>query len=114
MRRRRTSLSSCLALLALATAASAALWTGAPSESAAHAALGKASSPQAQAAAQGATTVMAGVGVSDATFHVGVSAGQYATTRYESEEEPAHNVDPYGQQTKNEPSYGLQSRLSAR
>ncbi len=71
----------------------------------------------ATAAYQGPLTenaARAGVSVVDATFHVGVSAGQYASTQDSDADEPVHNLDPYGQQTKNVPSYGIQSRLSAR
>jgi hypothetical protein len=57
----------------------------------------------------------AGVGVVDATWHVGASAGQYASKIYEGGDEPQHNIDPYGHSTpKNAPSYGIQSRNSAR
>ncbi|MFA5787015.1 MAG: hypothetical protein WDA71_08570, partial [Actinomycetota bacterium] len=66
-------------------------------------------------------TVRAGVGVVDATFHVGVSAGQYASARYGFEEgnpRPEEfltgEFDPNLQQTKRSPSYGVQSRLSIR
>jgi hypothetical protein len=64
-------------------------------------------------------TARAGVGVVDATWHVGASAGQYASWRVPNEDgdiqdEPTHNIDPYGHQTKNAPSYGIQSRNSAR
>lgn len=51
----------------------------------------------------------------DATWHVGASAGQYASKIYEGGDEPQHNMDPYGLSTpKNAPSYGIQSRNSAR
>ena len=52
---------------------------------------------------------MAGAAVVDATWHVGASAGQYASGRQESTE-----FDPFVQQFKNAPSYGVQSRLQIR
>ena len=50
----------------------------------------------------------AGVGVADMTWHVGASAGQYAT------DQPAVGTDPHLHSTKQQGSYGVQSRLSAR
>ena len=81
--------------------------------------------PRATAAGAGVSTqaapgtVRAGVGVVDATWHVGASAGQYAgrivdPETGEPDDEPAHNVDPYGHQTTRSPSYGIQSRNSVR
>jgi hypothetical protein len=64
----------------------------------------------ATAVAQGPGQVMAGVGVVDATYHVGSSAGQYATTR----DNGYGNVDPHAQQVKNQASYGIQARESVR
>lgn len=62
--------------------------------------------------------VLAGVGVEDATWHVGAAAGQYATSIVSEDgpgdEDLAHNVDPYGHNTRRSSSYGIQSRLSAR
>ena len=60
------------------------------------------------AAAAHAEQVQAGVGVVDATYRVGASAGQYATTRDNGPGEP----DPHFQSAKNQPSYGIQSRMS--
>src|SRR5438067_12937835 len=60
--------------------------------------------------AQAATPVMAGVGVVDGTYHVGSSAGQYASTR----DGGYGDVDPHAQQVKNQASYGVQSRESVR
>ncbi|HEX2040209.1 MAG TPA: neutral/alkaline non-lysosomal ceramidase N-terminal domain-containing protein [Acidimicrobiales bacterium] len=50
----------------------------------------------------------AGVGVADMTWHVGASAGQYAT------DEPAVGTDPHAHSVKQRASYGVQSRLTAR
>src|SRR3954465_7694985 len=76
-----------------------------------------------------APTVKAGVGVVDATWHVGASAGQYASSRagledfdtdhpeqYRPRPEDLVNAefDPQLQSTKRTPSYGVQSRLSIR
>lgn len=60
--------------------------------------------------------VLAGVGVEDATWHVGAAAGQYATEIVGEdglgEEDLDHNVDLYGHNTRRSSSYGIQSRLS--
>ena len=71
----------------------------------------------------------AGVGVVDATWHVGASAGQYASSRAgledfdtdhpeayrpRPEDLVASEFDPQLQSTKRTPSYGVQSRLSIR
>ena len=53
---------------------------------------------------------MAGAAVVDGTYHVGSSAGQYATTR----DEGFGDVDPHAQQVKNQASYGVQARESVR
>ncbi|HEX2086447.1 MAG TPA: neutral/alkaline non-lysosomal ceramidase N-terminal domain-containing protein, partial [Solirubrobacteraceae bacterium] len=53
--------------------------------------------------------VRVGVGVADATWHVGASAGQYASTRADT-----FHIDPHVHQVKNAPSYGVQSRLEMR
>ena len=62
--------------------------------------------------------VLAGVGVEDATWHVGAAAGQYATSIVDEDgvgnEDLDHNVDPYGHSTRRSSSYGIQSRLSTR
>src|SRR4051812_28522880 len=54
--------------------------------------------------------VQAGVGVVDGTYHVGSSAGQYASTR----DGGYGDYDPHAQQVKNMASYGEQSRESVR
>ena len=55
--------------------------------------------------------IKAGAGDVDASYHVGASAGQYASTR----DEDFHGFeDPSMQTTKNKPSYGIQARLRAR
>ncbi|HEV2999652.1 MAG TPA: neutral/alkaline non-lysosomal ceramidase N-terminal domain-containing protein [Solirubrobacteraceae bacterium] len=51
----------------------------------------------------------AGVGLADASWHVGASAGQYASGRQDT-----FHVDPHVHQVKNAPSYGVQSRLTMR
>ena len=51
----------------------------------------------------------AGAGVADASWHVGASAGQYASGRQDN-----FHIDPHLHQVKNAPSYGVQSRLSMR
>ena len=65
------------------------------------------SSPQ-SADAQG--RLEAGVATVDTTYHVGSSAGQYASTR----DGGVGDYDPHVQQGKNQASYGIQSRLTAR
>src|SRR5919202_117165 len=63
------------------------------------------------AAAQAASgQVQAGAAVLDGTYHVGNSAGQYASTR----DEGYGDVDPHNQQVKNQASYGVQSRETVR
>src|SRR3954466_936111 len=54
--------------------------------------------------------VKAGVGVVDGTYHVGSSAGQYASTR----DGGYGDADPHVEQVKNQASYGVQSRESVR
>src|SRR6266480_4817516 len=54
--------------------------------------------------------VQAGAAVVDGTYHVGNSAGQYASTR----DGGYGNVDPHVEQVKNQASYGVQSRESVR
>jgi len=53
----------------------------------------------------------AGVGVVDATWHIGASAGQYASSQSPS---LADEWDPNVQHVKNAASYGVASRLSIR
>src|SRR5437764_12727609 len=62
--------------------------------------------PVAHAAGQ----VRAGVAMLDGTYHVGNSAGQYASTR----DGGYGDVDPHAQQVKNQASYGVQARESVR
>ena len=60
-----------------------------------------------------AAQLKAGVGSADATWHVGASAGQYASDG--TAVDPANgNYDPTAHSTRRAPSYGVQSRLSAR
>jgi hypothetical protein len=54
--------------------------------------------------------VKAGAAKVDGTYHVGSSAGQYATTR----DNGYGNADPHAQSVKNQASYGVQSRESVR
>src|SRR3954451_13742985 len=54
--------------------------------------------------------VQAGAAVLDGTYHVGNSAGQYASTRDGGYGDP----DPHVQSVKNQASYGVQSRESVR
>jgi hypothetical protein len=63
--------------------------------------------------------LLVGVGVEDASWHVGASAGQYAGSPeddgpQEFVSHEAENFDPTGLSTRRYPSYGLQSRLSVR
>ncbi len=67
----------------------------------------------------GTGRVRAGVGVVDTTWHVGASAGQYAGDPVLDGEgipgiTPESHFDPHRHQLRREPSYGVQSRLSAR
>jgi hypothetical protein len=73
------------------------------------------------AAAQ--AVVRAGVGKVDASWHVGASAGQYASDCQNTDEPPnpddctfanAHGVDPHHHSTRRARSYGIQSRLTIR
>src|SRR5204862_3673869 len=63
------------------------------------------------AGAAPAGQVKAGVAKVDASWHVGASAGQYA-----SEDTPVgdHGVNPSLEDTRRAPSYGVQSRLDTR
>jgi hypothetical protein len=58
------------------------------------------------------TGLRAGVGVVDATWHVGAGAGQYAST--EDPTDASEEWDPNVQHVKDAPSYGVASRLSMR
>src|SRR4051812_6300617 len=57
-----------------------------------------------------AAKVQAGAAVLDGTYHVGNSAGQYASTR----DGGYGDYDPHAQSVKNQASYGFQSRESVR
>jgi hypothetical protein len=67
------------------------------------------------AAAQADGTVKAGVAVLDGTYHVGSSAGQYATARVSEDGvgEPGP-TDPHAQNIRKQASYGVQARESVR
>src|SRR3954451_985116 len=54
--------------------------------------------------------IQAGAAFLDGTYHVGNSAGQYASTR----DGGYGDVDPHMQQVKNQASYGVESRESVR
>ena len=58
--------------------------------------------------------VKAGVAVVDATWHVGASAGQYASDDFTLGLAPESHFDPHKHQLHRAPSYGIQSRLSVR
>jgi hypothetical protein len=60
--------------------------------------------------AQASGQLMAGAASIDANWHVGASAGQYASTADPSSGE----FDPYNHSIKNKPSYGTQSRMQVR
>jgi hypothetical protein len=57
--------------------------------------------------------LLAGVGVVDATWHVGASAGQYSSTQ-DLSDPLASEWDPNLQHVKNASSYGVASRLTIR
>jgi hypothetical protein len=63
----------------------------------------------AHSASAASDQLYAGAAVVDATWHVGASAGQYASTA-----SPQDEWDPNVQSVKNAPSYGVASRLSVR
>jgi len=65
------------------------------------------------AAPASAGQIKAGAASVDASWHVGASAGQYATTKTD---DPEYNAefDPSAQTFKNQPSYGIQSALEVR
>jgi hypothetical protein len=62
------------------------------------------------ALAKRSANVQAGAASLDGTYHVGNSAGQYASTR----DGGYGDVDPHVQQVKNQASYGVQSRENVR
>src|SRR5438309_10071747 len=62
------------------------------------------------AAASAAPSVQAGAAIVDGSYHVGSSAGQYASTR----DQGYGDVDPHMQQVKNMASYGVQERENVR
>src|SRR5438067_6587299 len=63
---------------------------------------------------KGGGSARAGVGIADATWNVGSGAGQYATDRDVGGELAGGGVDPNFYSVKDQPSYGVQSRLSVR
>src|SRR5215213_10098837 len=67
------------------------------------------------AAARADGSVEAGVAVVDGTYHVGSSAGQYATSRASEEGvgEPG-DTDPHVQNIRKQASYGVQARETVR
>jgi hypothetical protein len=75
--------------------------------------------PYAVAASQASAApwhgLYAGVGVGDATWHVGAAAGQYASTEGKELKDPTTaEWDPNVEHVKDAPSYGVASRLSIR
>jgi hypothetical protein len=54
--------------------------------------------------------VKAGAAIVDGTYHVGTSAGQYSSTR----DGGLGDADPHMHSVKNQPSYGVQSRIRVR
>src|SRR5688500_19876721 len=63
----------------------------------------------------GVVPLRAGVGVADMTWHVGAGTGQHASQGNGlAGALSGEAVDPYHHGTKQGPSYGVQSRLSAR
>lgn len=58
--------------------------------------------------------IRAGVGVADATWQVGASAGQYSDARDPFDELQGGDMDPHLHATAKENSYGVQSRLTIR
>jgi RTX calcium-binding nonapeptide repeat (4 copies) len=79
--------------------------------------------PSTSVAADPPRTVTAGAAIVDSTWHVGASAGQYASTEHCDpvvEEACAglsvgdHGVEPFAHQTRRAPSYGIQGRESVR
>lgn len=66
-------------------------------------------------AAQAGGTLRAGVGIADATWHVGVGSGQYAAKDPNALQVVAGGeVDPYNHSNTQRKSYGVQSRLTYR
>ena len=57
--------------------------------------------------------IRAGIGVADATWHVGAAAGQYTDYRA-PQDELQGDIDPHLHATTKENSYGVQSRLTIR
>src|SRR3954466_16242772 len=61
--------------------------------------------------ASAAPPLRAGAAVLDATYHIGPSAGQYASDRLDGE---YGDFDPHMETVKNQASYGVQSRNAAK
>ncbi|MGH3441848.1 MAG: hypothetical protein ACRDUY_07370, partial [Nitriliruptorales bacterium] len=68
----------------------------------------------AQAEAQPASTLLAGVANLDATWHVGASSGQYAGEGPGAINQHGPGVDPHVHSTTSRSSYGIQGRESVR
>ena len=66
------------------------------------------------APANATPTLMAGAAVVDDTWHVGAGAGQYGDEGSPANAVIGGDVDPHLHSTKKVPSYGVQSRLTAR
>jgi hypothetical protein len=61
-----------------------------------------------------ASVLCAGVGVEDATWHVGAGAGQYASSSYDNPTDVSQEWDPSVEHVTQQSSYGVASRLSIR
>jgi hypothetical protein len=72
--------------------------------------------PSPAAAPQVGQTIRAGVGIADATWHVGAAAGQYSSENTSLAENVATggDVDPHQHSRIKEKSYGTHSRLTVR
>jgi len=64
--------------------------------------------------AQTSGVLRAGVGITDATWHVGAGGGQYAAKDPNASGLVSGPVDPFGHSTTQRRSYGVQSRLTYR
>ncbi|MBW3662895.1 MAG: neutral/alkaline non-lysosomal ceramidase N-terminal domain-containing protein [Actinobacteria bacterium] len=58
--------------------------------------------------------IRAGVGIADATWHVGASSGQYSDFAFPTGAVSGGDVDPHHHATYKSSSYGVQSRLTVR
>jgi len=70
--------------------------------------------PEQTEVAAAAGILRAGLGITDATWHVGAGAGQYSEKDPNASGLVSGPVDPYGHSTTQRRSYGVQSRLTYR